>query len=714
MPRREQAQRPPLATHWMPPERHGGIGEPVACLASTYTFHASLFEDELLPRFLGLRHDLTERESVFVLEREDRLATVTAAVFVDSAQVDGGQTTGRWLQVPVVVKGGCQHAKVTLLVWERLARVIVASANLTTPGYRRNREMAAVFDFFDDEDSSPRELLTDVVDFFGKELLAFSPMPGATRARLEETIDDVRRRVRGWRALPRATDGLPSVSFLPVLPKRTGRPAREALHHLLALWGSGRATNITVMTPFVGDGPEAVGVTIRALLGIPRSRGAHAHLVVGGRPSEEDDSRSVVDLPAWYRAEWTKAWDDEALHVYVVPPRRDDEPNVHRALHAKGILVQSDAHALLMMGSSNFSPHGLGVGRYNIEANVCFVARDPSHVGTLEEAFPVDWSSDLGSDVVWPDEPPLSPEDAPSATRPLPPVFAWATFHDRLGTLTIGLDRSHPFPPTWSVRLPGEGASSLVRGDGSPAIDGDQIELALGAQHTPRRVTTLVVEWTDDSGAALVGRLPTLVAHEDELLAPEELRSLTSDGILDCLLSGRDPFDWIESSRGHPTVVAHDASDPLREIDTSTYTLYRTRRLGRALAMLSRRLLSTTPTITAMRHRLDHDPIGPRMLAEALRRDNERADEDGKVATVFALAELMLCLAHVGHRIDAKGRLGLLRLFFETTRTLEAELDLCDPGGKRRAESLGEYFGAVRAKRDELLAAAVPEASDAD
>ena len=43
--------------------------------------------------------------------------------------------------------------------------MIVASANLTRSGYRRNREVAAVFDFHDSEHATPRVLLTDVLAF---------------------------------------------------------------------------------------------------------------------------------------------------------------------------------------------------------------------------------------------------------------------------------------------------------------------------------------------------------------------------------------------------------------------------------------------------------------------------------------------------------------------------------------------------------------------
>jgi hypothetical protein len=42
---------------------------------------------------------------------------------------------------------GILHAKVSLLLWSRCARMIVASANLTDDGYRRNHEVFGVLDY---------------------------------------------------------------------------------------------------------------------------------------------------------------------------------------------------------------------------------------------------------------------------------------------------------------------------------------------------------------------------------------------------------------------------------------------------------------------------------------------------------------------------------------------------------------------------------------
>ncbi|NCO35775.1 MAG: hypothetical protein GW893_18180, partial [Armatimonadetes bacterium] len=168
MGRRRKDEGQYLSDYWKPPsDTHleGGVGEPCACLGTTFEFDAGFFEAELLPRFLGLRFDHTENERTFILEREDALAKTRAAVLVDISKFDPGQTTLQWEQLPIQVPGGIQHAKLTLLVWQRLIRLIVASANLTRQGYRRNREVFAALDFFDGADSVPLKPLGHVLDF---------------------------------------------------------------------------------------------------------------------------------------------------------------------------------------------------------------------------------------------------------------------------------------------------------------------------------------------------------------------------------------------------------------------------------------------------------------------------------------------------------------------------------------------------------------------
>lgn len=686
----------PLATYWMPPH---DVGAPIACLASTYTFHAALFEDDLLPRFLGLRFDNTEREKIFIAEREDRLATVTAAVFVDAAHVDGRQTTGRWSQVPVRVRGGCQHSKVTVLVWEKLIRVLVSSANLTATGYRKNREVAACLDFFDSEGATPRALFKEILDFFEGELLDLGDMPPGTRARLAEAVKSTRQLARNW-ALPNATASLPTTTFIPVTPKRTGRAGRGVIDPLLDAWGSRSATSISVMTPFIGDSADAVQTTMKELFRIARVRDAEGHLILGGRPCEGNADQFSVNLPDWFRDAWAKAWkiEEDEISIYVIPLQREHE-KVDRSLHAKAIMVCSDERTLLLVGSSNFSPHGLGIDTFNVEANLCYVAREKDHVRALEAALPVDWEGDLQEEVRWPaEQEPLS--DDPPPTAPPPPLgFQWATFHEQSGTLSISIDVSNNLPETWSIWIPGGDAPVFDTARDTLALANGTLVIALGDAGRAHRITAVTIRWVDELNMQQEARLPTLVDDESELLPPEGFRSLQSDDIVKCLLSGKDPIEWAEEDDGSTEAGRKKRGDKnydlLKTLDTDSYVIYRTRRLGRAFAALSQRILGTLRTPTAMRHRLERDPVGPLMLARAIAAEGKDATGTARAATLFALAELTLTLSYVALRVDPKGKLGLRPIFDVVRRSIDelAQSYNYEPQGP---DPLKRYIKSVR------------------
>ncbi|MBM4091690.1 MAG: hypothetical protein FJ276_20025, partial [Planctomycetes bacterium] len=193
----------PLSQYWTPPtvENKGGLGEPLACLATTYEFDAEFFETELLPRFLGLRFDQTENEPSFLVEREEALALARVAVLVDHDRFDSSQTTLRWDQVQIQIPAGIQHAKITILAWENLIRVMIGSANLKRVAYRRNREMFAALDFWDSPQSTPHRLLQETLDLITL-MLAWARSPGASVERVRETVARIRRTIRGWNEAP--------------------------------------------------------------------------------------------------------------------------------------------------------------------------------------------------------------------------------------------------------------------------------------------------------------------------------------------------------------------------------------------------------------------------------------------------------------------------------------------------------------------------------
>ena len=136
-----------MLDHWSAP---AGSGSAVACLATTFTFDPQFFTDDCLSRFLALSAVTGEGDKISSIaatfEEELRLSE-TAAI---SVLVDRGTRTDRrnlrWDLIPVSTGNGLLHAKVVILIWERHARIVVGSANLTPAGYREKIEAALAFD----------------------------------------------------------------------------------------------------------------------------------------------------------------------------------------------------------------------------------------------------------------------------------------------------------------------------------------------------------------------------------------------------------------------------------------------------------------------------------------------------------------------------------------------------------------------------------------
>jgi hypothetical protein len=140
------------------------FGRPQGCVTTSFTFDAELFEEQCLARFLSIQSNSNETPRAYLIEREEKLSQCFACVLVDRGHAKPDRSL-RWHMLPVSLPlGGVLHAKLTILAWENCIRVLIGSANLTEPAYRRNQEIVAVLDFGAEGNLSPA-LLTECVTF---------------------------------------------------------------------------------------------------------------------------------------------------------------------------------------------------------------------------------------------------------------------------------------------------------------------------------------------------------------------------------------------------------------------------------------------------------------------------------------------------------------------------------------------------------------------
>jgi len=666
----KSSDKSPLSYFWIPPATAtgAGCGEPWACVATTFEFGADFFETELLPRFLGLKFDNTENEASFVVEREEALNLARVCVLVDHSRFDSSQTTLRWDQVPIQIPGGIQHAKITILAWEKLTRVIIGSANVKRISYRRNREIFAALDFWDGPDSAPLRILRDTLDLVTV-MLSWSRGSVVSVERTRQTVERLRQVIRGWNTAPAdfTSRERPRAALAVTHPRAADRSARSTLDEVIQLWGDRRAASIVVVSPFTSPepDPDAGDAVVNKLAQVSMTRDCEGWFVGPELPKTPKDQRTRLPFPQVFKESW-KGLFDRRGGAYVLPlplcvERKEDR---NRTLHSKSIVLENDDVAMMMIGSSNFTLRGMGVGFSNFEANLVFEDVGSTKRGGMRLidrlGLPREWHEALSlEEVVW-ETPEEAAEDEPDVRPALPAFFAWATYSQVTGELKLELDRQHEPPKVWSVRLPGAAADSPTLFDSHSERTAPSLAILTHvfpeAMHAAN-IVALIVHWQGNDGESQQSKLGVSIEGEEHLLPPEQFLKLDADAIIECLLSGKTPSQWFDQKQGQ--IKAGGRAYPAIEVDTSSFLFYRVRRFGRALTGMSQRIIKTAPRSDAIRYRLLKDPFGPISLAQSISRLSKEEQGgwysklDGE-HRVFLLAEILLTIVHLRSRITRK------------------------------------------------------------
>lgn len=663
---------------WEPPAR---AGAPVGVLATTFTLDTALFEEECLARFAGVQSDPARDGALYRIEREEKLASLLCAAVVADIHHCAGRRSLRWDLLASRPASGVMHAKISLLAWAGHVRVIVASANLTSEGYRRNQECAAILDF--DQDFADRDLIDPLLAYL-RDVLATTT--GPAKARAEKLLDWVDQN------LPRNQAPARGLQRRLVL---TGPGRKNVFDQLNEQLPASRPEVAHVVSPFFdaefrADGPES------QLWAMLRQRGdAELRLHVAGEYAPESGRwRLQVPEHVLRSAPQTRNGAVMALHPVGVAAVPTDGGPERRPLHAKMITLVHPGWVAWLVGSSNFTSAGMGLSahRRNYEANVLyFVRADPTDALYMQ----VEASGLRGGDDVQPG--PLT-EFAPAFDRedagddgppPLPAFFAEAGLlasSDVHHQLTLRLGRA-PAPGAWWIRRDSERVYSRETwlAAGEPGV----VNLQLPRMGPPPSL--LVVEWTDAKGAPQVADWPVNVRTASALPPPEELRGLTLAALLELLSSARPLHEamraWLRRQPDDDDpggVHGGELIDPHQKVDTSGFLIKRVQRACGALRQLRERLSQPVLSDTALAWRL-HGPVGARAVVDAIERQCDPALPD---EWAFLLCELTRELEDL-RLTDSAGR--------EADPALQAMLDaFLQEQRDRRAKALAAASDALR------------------
>ena len=606
---------------WEPPT---GAGDPVGVLSTTFTLDTALFEEECLARFAGVQSDPNRDGALYRIEREEKLAALLSAAVIADIHHCAGRRSLRWDLLASRPESGVMHAKISLLVWQRHVRVIVASANLTSDGYRRNQECAAVLDF--DVSFANRALLDPLLDYL-RDILGTTAI-GQARDRAEQLLDWVDGHMPQNEA---PTRGLQRRLIL-VGP---GRPNifDQLDEHLPA----SRPEAAYVVSPFFdqtfrSNGPE------KRLWEMLRQRGdAELQLHVAGVYAPEIDKwRLQVPEHVLKSIPKGRAGVSLSLHPLPVTDVPTDAGKERRPLHAKTLTLCHPGWVAWMVGSSNFTSAGTGMiqlGR-NFEANVLYFLRtdatDPLYrqveYGGLRGGDPIDATSHVEF------EPAFGDEGDADKFPVLPAFFAEANLEASSDThheLTL---RFVPecSPASWQLRYEG----GLVLDELTWRAGGVPNSIVVRLDRRGAPPSLLCADWEVD-GVPRTADWPVNVSNVDALPAPDELCNLSLAALLELLSSARPLHevmrDWLRRQGDDDDADGFDAGeliDPHQKVDTSGFLVKRVQRACSALRQIRERLEAPMLSEASLAWRLD-GPVGARAVVDAIRRqcDQRLPDE---------------------------------------------------------------------------------------
>ena len=617
-----------LLDAWTPPER---AGDAIGCIATTFTFAPAFFEEECLSRFLQLETDPVEDGPVYLVEREEKLCQLTCAVAVVDQHHCKGSRSLRWDLLPVRTKGGVLHAKVTLLRWSRATRLIVASANLTEDGYRRNQEVFGVLDYSEAR-TAPLAVLRDSIEFLRQTIAAdpgaeASPATGRARAFLKH----VWQASREWGE----AEGQPIRKAVRVGFLSSSPASPDLITKLSVAWpASSPPTEARVISPFF-DSPEGDNRPAKALWEIMRKRGEAQVtycVVVEENPAEE---ALFVRAPSNLR-QATPSRERASTHFSRL------KLPLNRSLHAKIIWLEDDRWGSYMIGSSNFTSPGLGLSKYpNIEANLVYIAdalHDSKGFDKLRRILPpCEELTDIAALKFQP-----SPDDGADSVVDedmLPDAFSAASYDHMNGKGTVVLTIKGTPPQGWLLLKDSAITETCFseadwQGAGSPET------VTLPWEDT-RPPSGFWAKWTGCRNAAW---LPVNVVSGAALPPPVELRDLPLEALINILTSARPLHQAMKAYLLH--LARQDANsahklpselvDPHRRVDTTGFLLQRARRVSLALNGLRERLERPVVSKESLAWRL-RGPVGALALRNALFKE-AKSDEE----RMFLLAELAL------------------------------------------------------------------------
>jgi hypothetical protein len=633
---------------WMPPKE---AGEPIGCLATTYTFDPELFEEECLSRFLKMDTEYDEDGALYLIEREEKLCAIKcASVLVDQTH-SNKQRSLRWDMLSMRYSGTF-HPKISLLYWSGCIRLIVASANLSKPGYRENQEIFGVVDFFLDagkiiKADAPIHILKNYIDFLRKIILDYSLSGDKVNKRSIDLLESIQKIAQQWTP-PEVKIDNRQIHLESILIGPGRKDMFEQLQEIWIQYSSKLPHTAWITSPFYNS-PDAQNLPAEKIWTIlSTKKDAAVNYTCCYEPSHEEGKKYLIMAPESLKVKRIvgRALLDISFRGISISAKDENGNVCFRSPHLKSILLENDDWVMYMVGSSNFTSSGTGlITKCNYEANLVYIintSKNPEGFAQLQSSFPKDdyfEQNEIEFSRIG-----YSEEDGEPLIPSLPIFFKECeAIWDNGIFIRFHFDKKHK---TGNFRICDDtGSFSFHRRNWIEKNEPEFYLFPWTEKHIPSGFNVYL-----EDDALVPAFWPLNVENSKVLPTPDELKNLKLEDLIEILSSSKSLISVMRKILKEKMLknAAIDFNkeyiDPHKRVDTSGYILQRTRRMSHALSALSERISRPVYTKESLDWRL-YGPVGVNALCEAMVKEVEKThlDEDmKKEELLFFMAELAL------------------------------------------------------------------------
>lgn len=630
-----------LLDYWEPPDN---IKEPIGCIATSFTFDSSFFEEQCLTRFVKMESDALSDGPAYLIEREEKFSALKcASVLVDTNHCKGKRSL-RWDLLPFKSNNGILHAKISLLHWVNYVRIIIGSANLTEDGYRKNQEVFGVVDFFEDSEA-PYDFLTKTLEYLNL-LIEQNQYDIKSEAieRYKEFIILVSKNSRNWRN-ERSFKKNRDISIHPIFSDQNSNDLLSQVKELWYDYATRPPKWSYINSPFF-DPPNAENKPAKKIWEILNQRGnAEVQYNIIAEEDKTDENKLLL-----YAPDSLDYAPENRSETYVnFAALSEWENKRYRPIHMKSIILENENWYFYMIGSSNFTSAGLALGKHrNYEANILYVVnanKNKDGEKLLNNAYMDGELIDESIELQWI---PKEDEDI-SAEDSLPTLhkaFRSASLNFIKDKFIIELDLDTKLMPKSFFIYEELMKKELYNSNKWKSAERpSNVIIEYDEQRPP---SGLFVKW--DKLTVTVW-WPINILNSSVLPPPEELKNLPLDVLLSVLSSSKPPHrvisEWLRKQiKTNSEKEDSPLIDPHKRVNTSTFLLQRTRKISYSLTALKEKLEKPIYTIESLHWRV-FGPIGVKALYKAILETAKSEEEKA-----FLLTETALELANLKPQIN--------------------------------------------------------------